>query len=338
MSTSATDTLINSASEPRKYAFLFPGQGAQSVGMAKDFYEQAATVQELFEQFNADITLTDGRPFHQLVFEGPEDVLKKTVYTQPAILAASLAAWSVFTEHCPNISPSFVAGHSLGEYSALAAAGVLSIPDVIRVVKRRAELMDTAPEGAMRVVLGCSESIIQGVLDVILQEGLTPLCIANYNSPEQYVISGSIPAVEKAAEALKSAGAKRVLPIAVSGAFHSELMNTPAKDFAEFLETVSFQAATVPVVMNVDAQVWEAKGDIAQRLSEQMASPVRWISMMKQLFKEQRVNTVIEFGPGTVLTGLIKKLYPEVTLFNISNVETLDSTVSALSEKQATHV
>jgi [acyl-carrier-protein] S-malonyltransferase len=232
-----------------KLAFVFPGQGSQAVGMGRDFYE-LPTARRVFDVFDRLVAAD----LSQVCFNGPEEELKRTLYTQPAILATSIAALELFRERCA-LQPHYVAGHSLGEYGAHYAANVISLETAAKLVKRRSELMEAAPEGAMSAVLGLSGDAVDQVIAQFQQQSGAVIAVANYNTDSQIVISGSVEAVADVAHPLKEASAKRVMPLPVGGAFHSPLMQPAAEAFASFLADYSFGNAAVPVVTNVDAQL-----------------------------------------------------------------------------------
>lgn len=310
-------------------AFVFPGQGSQVVGMGQMLYEAYAESRQVLDSV-ARVIQADEKPFLDILFEGPEALLTQTRYTQPAILGVSLAALAAFRSQYPEIKPEFVAGHSLGEYSALFAAGVLSLEEAISLVQYRAQLMNQAEAGAMAAVLGLDQLLLEQVLAEISSAD-DCVVVANYNSPTQQVISGTPSAVSLAAEKLKAAGAKRVIPLNVGGAFHSPLMSMATEVFAQRLGSLPFQPAQIPVITNVDAQPTQVPELLKEKLSVQMNHAVCWSQTMATLV-EQQVDIVVEFGPGTVLSGLFKKTFPSVRSYQVSDPNSLSQTVAGLRE------
>jgi [acyl-carrier-protein] S-malonyltransferase len=307
-----------------KLAFIFPGQGSQKVGMGKDLFEKFPEARAVFDA--ADDALSE--KLSTLCFEGPGDALKLTANTQPAILTVSLAVHAVFSKRVP--APAFVAGHSLGEYSALVAAGALTLSDAVRAVRARGTFMqDAVPAGvgAMAVVMGLEPDKVKAVCDAAAEGQV--LAPANYNSPEQTVIAGHAAAVARAESKLKEAGAKRVLPLPVSAPFHCALMDPVKPHLAAVLGKLKVSAPRIPVVTNVEARPNSDASRVVPLLLEQVSSPVRWIACIEAL-KAEGVTRVVELGPGKVLAGLVKRISTDIETFNVEDAASLDKTLAAL--------
>lgn len=301
-----------------KTAWIFPGQGAQAVGMGKDIFETNETGKERFRQ--ADETL--GFALSNLIFNGPDETLKRTVHTQPALLTTSIALMEAYLEQ-GAVKPDFVAGHSLGEYSALVAAGVLQFQDAVALVKTRGELMEAAVpngEGTMAAVLGAKREQLTDLCADITEQSGHVVELANVNCPGQIVISGKVEAVEQVKERASEAGAKRVIPLDVSGPFHSSLMKPAADKLALRLADTTMQHASIPVVANVTAKPAHLPDELRSLLEKQVTSPVLWEDSVRWLL-EQGVDRFVEIGPGTVLAGLVKKVDRKVNIVSIRDLE-----------------
>ncbi|ERT59659.1 ACP S-malonyltransferase [Megasphaera vaginalis (ex Srinivasan et al. 2021)] len=305
-----------------KTAFVFPGQGAQKTGMLKDLYEAYPLVREVFEE--ADDTL--GFSLTQLCFEGPDEELMKTFNTQPAILTASTACCRVLMQE--GIRPDIVAGHSLGEYSALVAAGALSFADAVKTVRLRGQFMqDAVPlgEGAMAAILGLDDDTIKEICHTVSLQGGAVQAV-NFNCPGQTVIAGAAKAVETAAAELKKAGAKRAVMLSVSAPFHSTLMEPAAKRLAEVLEEITINDAEIPVVANVNGRVETAAAEIKQNLVAQAASPVLWIDCTRTM-RQCGADVFVEAGPGKTLCGFNKKIDKSIHSENVEDIPSLQKTL-----------
>lgn len=308
-------------------AFLFPGQGSQSVGMGKEFADIYSTARDTFAE--ADSAL--GYELSKFCFEGPEDKLKLTEITQPAILTVSVAAQRVLAER--GVRPAYLAGHSLGEYSAHVAAGTLAFADAVRTVAKRGKYMQEAVPvgvGAMAAVLALGLEPLEAACRQAQKEVGGTVAPANINSPDQIVISGSKATVERAAELAKEKGAKRAVMLAVSAPFHCSLMQ-PAQDrLAQDLRNLHFAAPTVPVATNVDAKLVK-DGDAARDgLIRQVTGAVQWVRSIELLIASG-VDRFVEVGPGKVLTGLLRQIDRSKTGMNVDNEESLQKAVAVLS-------
>ncbi|MCI0336350.1 MAG: ACP S-malonyltransferase [Acidobacteria bacterium] len=288
-----------------KTAFIFPGQGSQHAGMGRELAQAFPAAHAVFDE--ADRAL--GFSLSSLCFNGPEETLQLTASTQPAILAVSVAAYRLLSER--GINPDFVAGHSLGEYSALVAAGALSLSDAVRLVRRRGELMQEAVPlgtGAMAAVLGIDASRVSEACAAAARD---QICApANFNSQTQIVIAGHKEAVERAVEECKTRGAKRVIMLKVSAPFHSALMLPVQEKMAELLEATTFNDLSFPIINNVDAEFVTAGAQARGALIRQISAPVRWAESVMYML-DQGVDTFVEVGPGKVLTGLVKAIARE---------------------------
>jgi len=305
-------------------ALVFPGQGSQAVGMGLDMALKYQEAQEVFNQADAKF----GVPLSTLCFHGPEENLRLTVNTQPAVLAASIACLRVL--QVAGVEFDFVAGHSLGEYSALVAAGVIEFPDAIGIVRERGRLMEEAlpaGQGGMAAIMGLPFEKVEEICSGASVEGV--VVPANYNSPGQLVIAGDMKALDMAIGLAKEAGAKRVIPLPVSGPFHSPRMQLVGQKLSQILENITFRQPEKKVVANVTADFVETKEEILAALISQVSSPVRWEESVKKIVANG-VDTFIEVGPGTVLSGLIKKINKDVRVINVQDPASLDKTVELL--------
>jgi [acyl-carrier-protein] S-malonyltransferase len=310
-----------------KIAFVFPGQGSQAVGMGKDLHGLYAQARATFAEADAAL----GFSLSGLCFDGPEEELRKTANTQPAILTVSVACQRVLAEK--GLLPAIVAGHSLGEYSALVAAGALAFADAVRLVRKRGQLMQEAVplgEGSMSAVLGLEREAIIAICRQT-EEKVGPVQAVNFNCPGQVVIAGATAAVDAAGEALKQAGAKRVVPLPVSAPFHSTLLKPAAEKLALELDKITIADAAIPVVANVDGRILTKGADIKASLVRQAASPVLWEDCVAAI-AAFGADTFVEVGPGKVLTGFMKKIAKDAVTLNVEDDTSLQKTLDYFKE------
>lgn len=300
-----------------KIAFVFPGQGTQFVGMGKDIYENSEIAKKEFDEIFGSLSFD----LKDAMFNGPEETLKKTKYTQPAIVAMSLVLEKLV--RAKGITPNFVAGHSVGEYAAMGSAGFLTLSEAVKLTSFRGEVMNEIAEqvnGGMAAIIGMESSdIIEALKEV---DGVVEA--VNFNEPKQTVIAGDKQAIEKACEVLKAKGARRAMPLAVSGPFHSSLMKPAGEKLREEAEKYNFKDAEATLVANTTADFLTKPEEIKAEIYAQSFGPVKWVDTIKKL-KENGVDTIYEIGPGKVLAGLIKKIDKEIKVININSVEDVNN-------------
>ncbi|MEA3475451.1 MAG: ACP S-malonyltransferase [Candidatus Cloacimonadota bacterium] len=306
-------------------AFVFPGQGAQYVGMAKEFYD-IPKYRIYFDIANEKL----GYDLKNIMFEGPMAELKKTHNTQPAILLHSILAYKYFKKKC-DIKPKFVAGHSLGEFSALVVADVLDWEDALYLVHKRGKFMIEASKDVpfkMAAIIGLNKDIIVEICDNISGTVIA----ANFNTPIQTVISGEDKAVSKAMEKCKDAGARRVVELIVGGAFHSPLIAKSAEWLNAEMNKISFKTAKIPVISNFKAKPETEQKEIMENLTQQIKSPVRWVESVEYMIKN-RVDTFVEFGPGKIASGMIKAIDRNTNRYNVDKMEDVDKVLDGMERE-----
>ena len=307
------------------FAFVFPGQGSQAPGMGKDFFQEFALARQVFEEASDAVRLD----LKQLCFEGSEDELQLTANTQPAVLTCCAAAWKVLHAET-GLHPVVAAGHSLGEYTALLAAGALDLGSAVAAVRKRGRFMqDAVPagQGAMAAIMGLDAEAISKVCEEAAQgEVVKP---ANFNAPDQIAISGAATAVSRASALAKEKGAKRVIPLKVSAPFHCELMQGAAERMADVLRSIAWQKLSCPVISNLEAKPYPGPEAAPELLRKQITSPVRWVASV-QAMAEQQAEIFLEIGPGKVLTGLIRRILPQAKTLNLTTPKDLKAVQEVL--------
>ncbi|MDZ7672236.1 MAG: ACP S-malonyltransferase [Halanaerobiales bacterium] len=306
-----------------KLAFVFPGQGSQYVEMGKDFYENFELAKEYYKKANNIL----GFDLKKLCFEGPEEKLTETQNTQPAIFTVSMIAYELLKKE--GIEPEMVAGHSLGEYAALCAAGVFDFETGLKLVRKRGELMASAvtdgSEGTMAAIIALDQSKIEKICNKV--DGVCEL--ANINSPMQIVISGEKEAIKKAMELATEEGAKKVVELNVSSAFHSQLMEPAKNKLKKYIEEIDFNDPTIPVVANSTADIVKDRNEIVSALEKQLTSPVRWVESM-ELMSSKGIDVALEVGPGRVLKALMRRIDRSIKTYNVEDKASLEKAIKKI--------
>lgn len=310
----------------KKTALIFPGQGAQKSGMGKDLYDNSPAARRVFDTANKVL----GFDIKDMCFNGSDEDLMKTINSQPAIVTVELAAFEALKEQS-SVEYNAAAGHSLGEYSALYAAGAIDLEAVLKLIQKRAQLMNEAAEktsGAMAAVIGLDDESVKNLI-----KDMQNVYAANFNSPGQVVITGDKEAINSNFDKFKEAGAKRVIPLAVSGAFHSPLMKEASDNFVEFVNKFTFRNTDIPVYTNVDANAETFGEEFKAKLPKQIFSSVLWTQTINNM-AQNGITNYIEIGPGKVLAGLNKKINAELRTLNVFDWESLINTVNEIKEKE----
>lgn len=310
------------------YAYVFPGQGSQSVGMMTDWEDHQSTVIEVFAEASDNL----GYDLLTLVSEGPEEQLNQTAITQPAMLCAGVASWRIAAAQKDMPKATMMAGHSLGEYSALVCAGSLSLGEAVKLVARRGQLMQTAVAagaGSMAAIIGLADEDVAKACALVTSGVVEAV---NFNAPGQVVIAGETAAVEAAMEQAKALGAKRALQLPVSVPSHCSLMTDAARQLAQELESISIAMPQVPIVHNQSASIADSVDEIRERLQLQLYQPVKWVASVEFMHR-RGISTLIECGPGRVLTGLARRIEKSLKAFAVYDAASLDSTQQSLGEE-----
>jgi [acyl-carrier-protein] S-malonyltransferase len=308
-------------------ALLFSPQGSQAVGMGCTLATSSPAAADVFARADAAL----GWSVSGLAWGGPQERLNDTRQTQPCLVTTSLACLAALREADPSLDPAFVAGHSVGEYAALVAADALSLQDALRLVERRGALMAEAGDGGMLAVIGLTR---ETVADTLAHIEPADIVIANDNAPGQVVVSGGAQALERGAEALRAAGAKRVIPLRVSGPFHSPAMRGVGEQLARAFDDVTWRDATTPLISNVTARPVSDAAQLRELLARQVSAPVEWVACVRHMV-DGGVDTFVECGPGSALTGMVRRIAPEARTLNVNDPVTLAAAVEALRPARA---